>query len=111
MIEALWSVKFIVPNNGAYGAGVVVLENGLIRGGDSNYYYLGNFEVRDGGIRASVNIHHYFGPLNNVFGPLTQVEVSLSGGIAYDRFTMTGTAKGLPQTVYVELERIAEISP
>ena len=40
MIEALWAVYFVAPNQGDFGAGVVVLENGTVRGGDSSYYYV-----------------------------------------------------------------------
>ena len=111
MIEALWSVKFVVPKNRDYGAGVVVLENGLIRGGDSSYYYLGDFSIKEGVITASVSVNHYFGEMNNVFGPIKHINVDLSGKIAYDQFRLTGAAKGLQEAIYVEFQRLAEISP
>ena len=38
MIEALWAVYFVAPGLDDSGAGVVVLENGTVRGGDSSYF-------------------------------------------------------------------------
>lgn len=61
MLEALWSVTFDVPTFDSYGAGVVVLENGTVRGGDSNYYYVCNYRVKDEIITTDVSINHYFG--------------------------------------------------
>lgn len=110
MIEALWSVNFVVPTSGSYGAGVVVLENGTVRGGDSAYYYVGNFRVKDDTLTAEVSINHYFGSPNNVFGQLNRVDVVLSGKIGYQTFDVIGSAVGLSQPIIVRFNRIAEIS-
>jgi hypothetical protein len=106
----LWAVYFVAPNQGDYGAGVVVLENGTIRGGDSNYYYVGDFRVKDDTLIANVSINHYFGQLNNIFGPVEKINVSLSGNINYEEFTLTGNSIETNQSVLVKLKRMAEIS-
>ena len=110
MLEALWSVTFVVPTSGNYGAGVVVLENGTVRGGDSSYYYVGNFRVKDETIIAEVSINHYFGSPNNIFGQIQKVDVILSGKIDYQTFDVSGQAVGLSQPIIVRFNRIAEIS-
>ena len=111
MVEALWSVEFIVPQNRDYGAGVVVLENGTVRGGDSSYYYVGNFRIKDSVINAEVSVHHYFGQVNNVFGPLKTVNLSLEGGVAYDQFEVRGVAKEVPGAhIFIRFKRLAELS-
>lgn len=109
MLEALWSVTFVVPN-GDYGAGVVVLENGTVRGGDSSYYYVGNFRVKDDVLIAEVTINHYFGAPNNVFGNIQKTHVILSGTPSYDGFELTGKSTDLQIPISVRFKRIAEIS-
>ena len=110
MLEAFWSVEFLVPTFGSYGAGVVVLENGTVRGGDSSYYYVGNFRVKDDVVIADVSINHYFGPLNNVFGNIQKTQVTLSGKIDYDTFDVSGQSQDLNIPIIVRFKRIAELS-
>ncbi len=109
MLEALWSVIFVVPG-GNYGAGVVVLENGTVRGGDSNYFYVGTFSVKDNVITAEASINHYFGAPNNVFGNVQKTQVTLSGKIDYDTFDVSGQSQDLNIPIIVRFKRIAEIS-
>ena len=110
MLEALWSVTFVVPTFGSYGAGVVVLENGTVRGGDSTYYYIGNFRVKDDVVIADVSINHYFGPLNNVFGAVQKIQITLSGTPSYDSFELTGKSTDSQIPIVVKFKRIAELS-
>ena len=110
MIEALWAVYFVAPNQGDFGAGVVVLENGTVRGGDSSYYYVGDFRVKDETLTANVSVNHYAGSLNNIFGPVKKINVALTGNISYEEFTLTGKSIETSQPVFVKFKRIAEIS-
>ena len=111
MIEALWAVYFVAPNQGDSGAGVVVLENGTIRGGDSSYYYVGDFRVKEETLLiANVSVNHYDGALNNIFGPVKKINVVLTGNISYEEFTLTGNSVETRQPVIVKFKRIAEIS-
>jgi hypothetical protein len=110
MIEALWAVYFVAPNQGDYGAGVVVLENGTIRGGDSGYYYVGDFRVKDETLTANVSVNHYAGSLNNIFGPVKKINVVLTGNISYEEFTLMGNSVETRQPVLVKFKRLAEIS-
>lgn len=110
MIEALWAVYFVAPTHNDYGAGVVVLENGTVRGGDSSYYYVGDFRVKDDVFTANVSVNHYAGQPNNIFGPVTKVNVVLTGKIGYEEFTLTGHSIKTNQPVLVKFKRIAEIS-
>lgn len=110
MLEALWSVTFVVPSSGNYGAGVVVLENGTARGGDSYYYYVGNYKVKEEIIVADVSINHYFGQPNNVFGNIKKTRVTLSGKIDYETFELTGKSEDMNLPIVVRFQRLAEIS-
>ena len=83
MIEALWSVTFNTPQ-GAWGSGVVVLETQRILGGDSMYYYLGDYTVTGSVVQGSVDVVHYSGPPHNVFGPLNRVTLQFKGELKGD---------------------------
>lgn len=78
MLEALWSVEF-VANTQDLGAGVAVFETGRIFGGDSQYYYVGNYAMRDGLVNAEIEVTHYAGQASSVFGPLKKFNLKLSG--------------------------------
>lgn len=110
MVEALWAVYFVVPNLGNQRAGVVVLENGTVRGGDSAYYYVGNFQIKDGVLSTNVEITHFAGQPNNVFGALTKVNVQLTGKIEYQEFVLKGSSLQTNQPITVLFKRLAEIS-
>lgn len=109
MVEALWSVEF-VSNVQGQGAGVVVLETGRIFGGDSNYFYLGSYEVADGVIRAEVTARHYAGPPSSVLGNSEVVTVAAAGRIGHDFFAVDGHLVGDPsRRISIRLTRRAEL--
>ncbi len=109
MVEGFWKIFFI--NESGLGSGVIVLENGIIRGGGSNYYYEGNYIVQNGVMDAVVTANHYFSDLNNIFGPLAKVKVKLSGEIDSNKFTLNGEAVDLGKAISVKVERIGDFSP
>jgi hypothetical protein len=61
-IEALWTVEIPDVKGGWINGGVVVLETGRIFGGDSFYYFLGNYDVSGGNVSGTLNVTHYNGP-------------------------------------------------
>ena len=73
--EALWAVYFGDAGDssglrpGSANAGVAVLETQRIFGGDSQYYYLGTYEVEKDRMTATVTITHFNGePWTCVWG-------------------------------------------
>lgn len=68
MIEGLWSVHFKSQNG--EGAGVVVFETGRILGGDSNFIYLGQYNVIEKIVYMSGEIRHYAFNTSSIFGDL-----------------------------------------
>jgi hypothetical protein len=95
MIEALWSVTFSTPQ-GVAGSGVVVFETGRIFGGDSFYYYVGDYTASNDDVHGKVDIIHYSGPLVNVFGPVNRVTLQFVGRVAAD--SMQAQAVGVDPT-------------
>lgn len=108
MIEALWSVEFKTDKNYG-GSGIAVFENGRVLGGDATYYYVGSYQIKDGVASASLEVIHYAGPLNNVFGAFKKVSLTLSGEIGHDSFVVSGTAKEAPGQISIRLTRRAEL--
>ena len=85
MIEGLWSISFSAVDQPQddVGAGVVVFETLRVFGGDSIYFYTGNYSITsENQIKANVSVNHYFGPPLSIFGPLETFTIILSGAIA-----------------------------
>lgn len=66
--EALYVVQFGDVAGGTFrNGGVIVLETGQVFGGDSGYYYLGKYEVRDSKISAEVKVVKHNPEMPNVW--------------------------------------------
>lgn len=114
MIEALWSVEFAAtpPSNAepsSEGAGVVVFETGRVFGGDSRYYYAGNYSADAESITATIGVHHYAGERDSVFGDAPIYTLRVSGAISRDTFQVTGKADGSDRQFIAIFTRRAEL--
>ena len=63
-VEGLWSIYFesnveILPGMKGMGGGVVVFETSKIFGGDTHYFYLGQYEVLGNEMKAKVDVNKY----------------------------------------------------
>lgn len=104
--DGFYGVKFKTPNG--EGAGVVVLANGQLRGGDSALAYSGTFKQDGDAFTASVTTSRHAQGLSSVFGVDT-VTISLSGKTAGDSANCTGTAAQAPGlTFQAVLTRISD---
>ena len=68
-LEALWAVYYgdvVDPNH--FNGGVVVFETSRIFGGDSNFYYTGEYHASGGKIDAKIKVTHYNGHDVTAFG-------------------------------------------
>ena len=108
MLEALWSVEFRT-NTGYAGAGVVVFETRRIFGGDGQYFYIGSYAITNNQVTANLRVRHYSGPFSNVFGPLEEVNLVLSGAVAEKTFNVMGRAKEAPGEIFIRLTHRADL--
>src|SRR3990167_1716904 len=83
MFNGLWTIEFISTMN-RFGAGVLVLNNGRLLGGDNGYYYLGNYDVNDDNIRGTVAIIRFNKNVVSVFGDIDQFSLTFAGQIKPD---------------------------
>ena len=83
MFNGLWTIEFISTMN-RFGAGVLVLNNGRLLGGDNGYYYLGNYAVKDNNIRGKVAITRFNKNIISVFGDVDQFSLTFAGQIKPD---------------------------
>jgi len=82
-LEALYVVEFgDVAASGFRNGGVAVLETSRVFGGDSGYFYLGNYEVDRGVMNAKLKVVKHNPAWANAFGDAAnEFEVRLSGAI------------------------------
>ena len=81
-IEGLWIVKFGMP--ALWGAGVIVLESQRFFGGDSAYYYVGDYGIEGAKITAHGRIarHTLVPGLTSIFGDWDDFNVTLIGTVS-----------------------------
>jgi hypothetical protein len=85
-VEGLYIVHFGIPT--FYGSGVIVLETERFFGGDSMYYYVGDYKVNGNAItgRGKVVLHTAIPNVPTIFGDVTGAfNVELNGVIGNDR--------------------------
>lgn len=93
MTTGIFFVQFSVGPNNA-GAGLAVISDGDINGGDETYLYRGHLDVYGNQAKASIEVGHYRGPLNSVFGPLRNFTLVLEGTADDQAFDVYGTITG-----------------
>src|SRR5580700_7465704 len=101
MKEGLYQINFKTPGGGP-GAGVIVLENGTIRGGDSMLFYRGTFSESGDKFTAHVvtGKHTTIPGMNSVFGR-DIVTITLSGTTSADsKAIIKGSAKEVPNVSF-----------
>ncbi len=97
----LWTVEFI-SNHQIFGSGVAVFDDGRIFGGDSRYYYLGNFQPKDDNfITAEIKGMHFAEQPYSIFGDRKEFFLSLSGKFNFPVMELGGYVIGDPQLTMV----------
>jgi T3SS negative regulator,GrlR len=82
-IEALYVVEFgDVGGQGYRNGGVAVLETNRIFGGDSGYYYVGTYNIKDNHIEATAKVVKHNPSFANVFGDASlSFNIKMSGTV------------------------------
>ena len=88
-LEQLWSFEYI-SGLGSESGGVVVLDNGKLLGGDNNYFYIGSYELVNTTFNATIDVKHYHGGYNSLFGKNNEIILELSGSYKHEEILLTG---------------------
>src|ERR1700730_4095170 len=109
-IEALWAVNFASPF-GTAGSGVVVFETGRIFGGDSMYYYIGDYTINGRDVAGSVEVIHYSGQPLNIFGSIQRMTLNYQGQFTGgNQMQAVGLDPNNPQRrVTMNFQRLADL--
>jgi hypothetical protein len=104
MQNGLYRVEFRTPLGS--GAGVVVLEDGNLRGGDSGMYYFGTFTETGNQATVDAESHRHTPGTASVLGR-DDANLSLRGTVQGNSAQLTGTAREAPGvTLQVSLSLI-----
>lgn len=110
-VEGMWTVWFrgVVGE----GCGVLVLETERVFGGDSGWYYLGSYSIRDNQFKARVRVTHYGAWIDAVsgHGPAdSPFDLTISGDRIDSRtIAAQGTTEDGSAVLDFQLRKIAEL--
>lgn len=111
-LEALWSIQFEVPNIERAGGGVIVFETGRIYGGDSSFYYIGDYSVDNNEIQGRVEVKRHNEMLEAVILGLEGQAYSFEGVIEPDdSISMVGTLEqleGSPEGNFLQVKIVCK---
>jgi len=93
--NGLWTVEFISTINRT-GKGVLVLYNQRLFGGDSAYYYSGNYEINNDKIRGNIIVIRHDPIGISVFGDMGSFKLSLEGEVDNLHFSAVATIPNMP---------------
>jgi len=108
--DGFYKVQFSAAVQGA--GGVVVVENGVVRGADDQYLYAGKISTDGNALKAQITVSAYKPGAVSVFNTAGgKFPLSLTGTVAGDSFTLTGPAPapGLPG-ISISGQRVADLT-
>lgn len=91
-MNGLWTAEF-GTSNGMFGGGVVTFDHGKISGGDSWYYYVGEYHFDGGTFRATLRVVPFIEGAQTVFKTVgREITLDLEGSLI-DEHHATGQGK------------------
>mgnify|MGYP006284732149 CR=1 FL=1 len=94
MKDGLYIAEFRTPLDEA--AGVIVIHDGKIMGGDSGMYYRGALTERSGDIEVKMTVRRHNPAAQSVFGDFDAFDLSLKGREKGDHYEFEGRADAAP---------------
>ena len=84
-IDGLWTVEF-GSSAGSFGGGVALFRDGTVLGGDSLYYYIGDYSLQAGTLKATLRISPFIEGAESVFKTVGQdLTLDLLGSLTSER--------------------------
>ena len=109
-IQALWTAVFADTADTAHFAGVIVLRNGHVYGGDNNYHYQGHYRETEGRLEVTLSGTHFHGGRNHIGGDRDAFTLEVAGTADEQAMDLAGHLDDEPGTgVTLHLRRAAEL--
>jgi len=112
--SGVWSVVFGTAN-GDTATGVMVFDDERIAGGDSNFYYTGNYHCDGDAITAQVKVAHYGFSMRTLVGPILRgatLHLNFRGHWSADSMTAEGRLEGAHSaSVRCKLTKLEDLPP
>ncbi len=109
VLSGLWTVEFSA-DTGDMPGGVFIFQRGRIYGGNSGFFYLGNYIIESDFISAKVEVINSSSASNPVFGSLKFSTLILSGRIQSPDMELSGRLSAKPALkLYVNCTKQADI--
>ncbi|MEF8794533.1 GrlR family regulatory protein [Thiohalorhabdus sp.] len=107
-VEALWSIRFSAL--GSHVQGVVIFETNRIIGGDSDFYYMGEYQVNDGYLIGWLRVENYSASGSLITEGIKPEIFDVSGPIRKGSFQLTGTPRdGDGSKFPIKFRRLADL--
>jgi hypothetical protein len=70
MLDGLWSLRIGFKETRMEGRGVITFEKQRVLGGDSDYYYVGSYEIKNGAVQGEIEVTFYGRNVSPIFESL-----------------------------------------
>lgn len=94
-LDGLWIVQF--TGKEILGSGVAVFNNGKVLGGETGFYYIGNYESDGKVVKARVVIRNFDPAMPSGFGIVGDYEMDVSAMLQDNQMTGTAMITDKPQ--------------
>ncbi len=108
-MNGIYHIRFSVP--GDHGEGLVVLNEGKAHGGDASYLYAGIYQGGPNSFTAEIDVSHWNGPLNSIFGNINNIKLKLTGKEkAPGQITGSGHPVGASVQMQFEMRKLRDLA-
>jgi len=94
-VEGLWTIQFRSSLKD-FGAGVVVLTNNKIFGGDSGFWYSGHYSIGNGHVTSKLLVARFTPGYISVFGDIDQFQLEFDADFTENSFAGKASIPGHP---------------
>jgi hypothetical protein len=109
MQDGIYWVDF--QTRGDSGAGLIVIKDGSLNGGDQGYIYNGTYSVSGNNVTARALVTQHNPALRSVFGNASGFHLQLSGVSSPGRFSLNGSIPNVPNaSIGIVGRRLGDVS-
>lgn len=109
MLSGIFFVEF-KANNNDFGRGLIVIDDGRANGGDEAFLFRGKFDTYNGDVQAVIEVSHYRGVPNSVFGSIKNFTLNLTGKSDDNSFTVSGGVVNMPNAaITIKGVKVADV--